>query len=102
MVGVPDPVAAIPEGGFGGRYPASMARRCARPDCAEVASTTLAYEYATSTVWIGPLAEESHPMRHDLCERHADRLRVPQGWQLRDRRDVLPLPLFGRGDALAS
>jgi hypothetical protein len=26
---------------------------------------------------------------------------VPRGWQLRDRRDVVPLPLFGR-DALAS
>lgn len=78
-----------------------MARRCARPDCHETAATTLAYDYATSTVWLDRLSDECHPMTHDLCERHADRLSVPRGWQLRDRRDVLPLPLFGR-DALAS
>jgi hypothetical protein len=78
-----------------------MARRCARPDCHQVASTTLSYEYATSTVWLGPLADEAHPMIHDLCEAHADRMSVPRGWQLRDRRDVVPLPLFG-GSALAS
>lgn len=78
-----------------------MARRCARPDCNDAAATTLAYDYATSTAWLGPLSDERHPMTHDLCERHGDRLSVPQGWQLRDRRDVLPLPLFA-GDALAS
>ena len=78
-----------------------MARRCARPDCHQVASTTLSYEYETSTVWIGHLSDEAHPMTHDLCGGHADRMSVPRGWQLRDRRDVVPLPLFGR-DALAS
>lgn len=78
-----------------------MARRCARPDCHDEAATTLAYDYETSTVWLNPLSGERHPMTHDLCERHADRLSVPRGWQLRDRRDVLPLPLFG-GNALAS
>ena len=78
-----------------------MARRCARPDCHDEATTTLSYDYGGSTVWIGPLTAESHPMRHDLCERHADRLSVPRGWQLRDRRDVVPLPLF-RDDVLAS
>lgn len=78
-----------------------MARRCARPDCSQVATTTLSYEYETSTVRLGHLSDESHPMTHDLCEAHADRMSVPRGWQLRDRRDVLPLPLFGSG-ALAS
>ena len=78
-----------------------MARRCARPDCHQVAATTLAYEYHTSTVWLAPLSDEAHPMTHDMCEAHADRMSVPRGWQLRDRRDVVPLPLFGR-DALAS
>lgn len=95
------PVAAITQGSDGGRYPAGMARRCARPDCADGASTTLAYDYANSTVWLASLSAESHPMTHDLCDRHADRLSVPRGWQLRDRRDVVPLPLFG-GDVLAS
>lgn len=78
-----------------------MARRCARPDCREVASATLSYDYAASTGWIDHLAGESHPMDHDLCEHHADVLSVPRGWQLRDRRTVVPLPLFGAG-SLAS
>lgn len=78
-----------------------MARRCARPDCADGASTTLAYDYTSSIVWLASLSTEAHPMTHDLCDRHADRLSVPRGWQLRDRRDVVPLPLFG-GDVLAS
>lgn len=78
-----------------------MPRRCARPDCHDLAATTLAYEYGTSTVWITHLTDEAHPMTHDLCPRHADRMSVPVGWQLRDRRDVVPLPLFGE-NALAS
>ncbi len=78
-----------------------MPRRCARPDCHDLAATTLSYEYGTSTVWITNLSGEAHPMTHDLCPRHADRMSVPVGWQLRDRRDVVPLPLFGE-NALAS
>ena len=76
-----------------------MARRCARPDCHEVGVATLSYDYGASTVWVSPLSDERHPMTHDLCDRHADSLSVPQGWQLRDRRDVLPL---FTDDALAS
>lgn len=63
-----------------------MARRCARPDCHGLASTTLSYDYAGSAVWLDPLAAEAHPMTHDLCDRHADSLSVPRGWQLGDRR----------------
>ncbi len=47
---------------------------------------TLAYDYRGQTVWVDPLAEEPHPMTHDLCSRHADRLSVPVGWTLDDRR----------------
>jgi len=101
MVGAPVPVAAITDASFGGRYPQTMARRCARPDCGDLATTTLAYDYSSSTVWIAHLSDEGHPMTHDLCPRHADCLSVPRGWQLRDRRDVVPLPLFGN-EALAS
>lgn len=101
MVGGLTADAAITARLIGGRYPGPMARRCARPDCSQAASTTLAYEYETSTVELGPLSDEAHPMTHDMCEAHADRMSVPRGWQLRDRRDVVPLPLFGR-DALAS
>lgn len=77
-----------------------MARRCARPDCHVVATTTLGYDYPESTVWIAALSEAAHPMTHDLCDGHADRLSVPRGWQLSDRRPVAPHPLAG-ADALA-
>ena len=53
---------------------AGMQRRCARPSCNESASTTLAYDYANRTVWLDHLADEAHPMTHDLCaapRRHA-------------------------------
>jgi hypothetical protein len=30
-------------------------------------------------------------MTHDLCERHANTLTVPQGWRLDDRRVIAPL-----------
>jgi len=77
-----------------------MARRCARPDCHGLASTTLSYDYPASTVWLDGLSDEAHPMTHDLCDRHADALSVPRGWVLRDRRTVVALPLFG--NAMAS
>ena len=32
------------------------------------------------------LAAERDPHNYDLCERHAGRLSVPNGWQLDDRR----------------
>ena len=78
-----------------------MVRRCARPDCHEMASATLSYGYGASTVWIDHLAGEAHPMVHDLCERHADVLSVPRGWQLRDARSGVPAALFG-SESLAS
>jgi len=47
---------------------------------------TLSYAYAESTVWLEDLAAEPHPMVHDLCGIHADTVRVPRGWVLRDGR----------------
>lgn len=65
-----------------------MSRQCARPGCTDHAVSTLAYEYASRTVWLDLVAHESHPSTYDLCPRHANNLRVPLGWQLRDRRPV--------------
>ncbi len=78
-----------------------MARRCARPDCHGPASSTLSYDYVESTVWLDHLDDEPHPMSHDLCDSHADGLRVPRGWQLRDRRPPVDAALLDRS-ALAS
>jgi hypothetical protein len=74
-----------------------MLRSCARPDCGVSAEATLSYDYAAGTVWVEALAAERNPMAHDLCDRHADRLVVPRGWTLEDRR-----PGRAAGKALAS
>jgi hypothetical protein len=47
---------------------------------------TLSYAYADSVVWLEDLADEAHPMIHDLCRMHAASVRVPRGWELRDER----------------
>jgi hypothetical protein len=51
--------------------------------------TTLSYHYADRVVWLEPLHPHAHPANHDLCARHADRLSVPVGWRLEDRRAPL-------------
>ncbi|MFM7070095.1 MAG: DUF3499 family protein [Actinomycetes bacterium] len=63
-----------------------MTRTCARPGCDRVAVATLGYAYADGVVWLEDLAPEAHPMVHDLCRMHADTVRVPRGWELRDER----------------
>ena len=65
-----------------------MTRKCARPGCANAAVATLTYDYRNSSAWLEKLAAEPHPMTHDLCQAHADRLTVPVGWRLEDRRAV--------------
>lgn len=65
-----------------------MTRHCARPGCSESAAATLTYDYSGGTAWMDKLAPEPHPMSHDLCTGHADRLSVPRGWRLEDRRVV--------------
>lgn len=51
---------------------------------------TLSYAYADGVVWLEDLAAEAHPMVHDLCPLHADAVRVPRGWELRDDRSGPP------------
>jgi hypothetical protein len=68
-----------------------MLRQCARPGCSAPATTTLSYDYAERVVWLDTLHEDDHPARHDLCGRHADRLSVPNGWRLENRRGTSEL-----------
>lgn len=63
-----------------------VSRTCARPGCARGAAATLSYAYADGLVVIEDLADEAHPMLHDLCGVHAAGLKVPIGWVLNDRR----------------
>ena len=62
------------------------ARHCVRPGCGAPAAATLGYHYASRLVWIDSLDE--HPIygEQDLCSLHADRMVVPVGWALDDRR----------------
>jgi hypothetical protein len=68
-----------------------MRRQCSRTGCAEQAIATLSYQYARSQVWLDELAEERDPHSYDLCQRHAARLSVPNGWRLEDRRERMVL-----------
>lgn len=57
---------------------------------------TLTYQYSHAQVWLDELSVERDPHAYDLCERHADRLTAPQGWQVRDRRrvDAATAPIY--------
>jgi len=55
-------------------------RPCSRVSCRTAATMTLTYIYADSRAVLGPIAMFSEPHAYDLCERHAARLTVPNGW----------------------
>jgi len=44
--------------------------------------STLTYVYADQTAVLGPLATYSEPHCYDLCERHAERMTAPRGWEV--------------------
>jgi Protein of unknown function (DUF3499) len=71
------------------------ARQCSRPACKRAAVCTLTYVYRDSTAVLGPLAAVVEPHCYDLCERHADRMTAPRGW------DVVRLPVSPPVDAAA-
>ncbi len=60
----------------------STSRHCSRQTCREPAAVTLTYAYADSMAVMGPLSATVEPHSYDLCEHHADRLSVPQGWSV--------------------
>ena len=62
-------------------------RTCSRVSCRSAATMTLTYIYAESRAVLGPIATFSEPHAYDLCERHAARLTVPNGWSV-DREEI--------------
>lgn len=66
--------------------PLIASRQCSRTGCSDAAAVTLTYDYGQSQVWIDRLAPERDPHHYDMCDRHAERLSVPRGWHLDDRR----------------
>ena len=61
---------------------AHVGRGCSRVGCRSNATMTLTYIYAESTAVVGPLATFSEPHAYDLCIMHAERLKVPHGWNV--------------------
>ena len=72
---------------------------CSRPGCQRAPTATLTYDYAGSVATIDQLSDP-HPMQYDLCEQHTERLSVPMGWTLVDRRVLAPV--LDLGDRRAS
>lgn len=68
--------------------PSIAERQCSRSGCSDAAAITLSYHYGQSQVWIDHLSPEREPHMYDMCDRHAERLSVPRGWHLDDRRGV--------------
>lgn len=73
----------------------TMHRQCSRTGCAAHAQATLTYQYGRALVWLDDLTDERDPHAYDLCDRHAARLSVPNGWRLEDRRDLRVLVTAG-------
>ncbi len=57
-------------------------RACSKTGCRRPAVATLTYNYADSTVIIGPASTSAEPHALDLCDEHASRLTVPRGWDV--------------------
>ena len=57
-------------------------RTCSRVSCSSIATMTLTYIYSESTAVLGPLATFSEPHAYDLCDKHSNRLTVPNGWNV--------------------
>jgi hypothetical protein len=71
-----------------------------RPGCDRDAATRLTYDPIGCEVWLDDLAERVG--RHqEICALHAERLTVPRGWSLSDRRSAEP-PMFVTATAEAA
>lgn len=68
-----------------------MVRVCMRPGCDRPAIARLSYDPITCAVWLDDVAERLGSAQ-EICALHTERLTVPRGWELSDRRsDESPL-----------
>jgi hypothetical protein len=67
-----------------------MNRQCNRTGCGAPATASLSFAYEEQAAWLVD-ATEPHPATYGLCAHHADALRVPVGWTLRDERGAASL-----------
>jgi hypothetical protein len=63
-----------------------MAHLCARSGCTAPAAATITFDGLRRIVWLNSLAETAAYSAGDLCRRHAEHLRPPRNWELRDTR----------------
>lgn len=63
-----------------------MVESCTKTSCRSAATSSLRYDYDTATAWLSALDPEHSGSGHRLCDDHADRTSVPQGWSLVDDR----------------
>lgn len=62
-----------------------------RPGCDRPAVARLSYDPITCSVWLDDVAERVG-RNQEICALHADRLTVPRGWDMADRRaDQAPM-----------
>lgn len=65
-----------------------MARLCERPTCKREGTVVYGFDAVRLEVWFeSPKADQGSRVRYGLlCKEHADRMTVPRGWHLDDRR----------------
>lgn len=56
-------------------------RLCTKTACSNSAAATLTFNYADSTVVLGPMSQRAEPHAHDLCAKHAQQFTAPVGWE---------------------
>ncbi|NWN87780.1 MAG: DUF3499 domain-containing protein [Micrococcaceae bacterium] len=56
-------------------------RICTKTACSNPAAATLTFNYAESTVVLGPMSQRAEPHAHDLCAKHAQQFTAPVGWE---------------------
>ena len=68
-----------------------MARLCMRTGCDHLAEAQLSYDPVNCHAWLDALPPEPGPAQ-ELCRTHATNLKVPQGWECEDRRQLAFAP----------
>ncbi len=61
-------------------------RHCSRPTCSAPAVAAFNFDGLRRIVWLNAIADVPNATAGDLCDKHADRLRPPVHWELRDLR----------------
>ncbi len=65
-------------------------QHCERPLCQEIATVEYSMNAQALLVTLENFAPVGNERRNCLCMKHADRLSVPRGWSIDDRRESVP------------